>query len=67
MVYVKVRKMGAKSWSFLTPRGGTNRLRVHATIFNTLDQAERFIADHCDDNPEWEFRVVRPPSLPAQP
>ena len=54
---IRVRKAG-KLLGFLTPRGGTNRLKVHATYLPVTD-AENRIAQLKLDNPEYDFEVDR--------
>lgn len=63
--YVKARKAGSKGWAFLTPKGGTNRLRVHAARFANTERATDVIAKCRADNPSWEFRVVGEPKPPC--
>lgn len=55
---IKVREKGGKSWSFLTPRGTTNRLRVHAAIFADRDRAQRVIDDNAPGNPGWDWKIA---------
>ena len=56
--HVKVKKRGGtRRWSFLTPKGGTNYLRVHAAGF-TAAGAEALVKENAADNPEWEFKVT---------
>jgi hypothetical protein len=55
---VKVRKVGKKSWAFLTSGGGTNRLRIHATEIKERAKADALAADVNESNPgEWEAKV----------
>lgn len=60
--YVKVRKLGAKRWAFLTPRGGTNYLRVHGALM-TEERARtvaREIEEHnaTDAHEKYEAKAV---------
>lgn len=65
--FVKARKAGSKGWAFLTSKGGTNRLRVHAARFPTTERANA-VAKFCiEDNPSWEFRVVAEAKRPLSP
>lgn len=63
-VMVKVRAPGDKRFAFLTPRGGTNHLRVHASIFEDRDgetgaeRAQRLIDSCSPDNPGWEWKII---------
>jgi len=52
---IKVRKIGAKSWSFVTPRGGTIRLKIHAARF-TSNAVAATIVQMTKDNPGYEFK-----------
>jgi hypothetical protein len=55
---VKAKKVGSKRWAFVTPRGGTNYLRVHASQFSDEAKAQALVADINESNPgEWEARV----------
>ena len=55
---VKVREIGKKKWAFLTPRGGTNFLRIHASEFSDQTKATACAADINENNPgEWEAKV----------
>jgi hypothetical protein len=55
--FIKVREKGRKAWAFLA-RGGTSRLRVHASRFETPEKAQALIDANAADNPEWEWKVV---------
>lgn len=55
--HVKVRLRGEVGWKFLTPKGGTNRLRVHAAEM-TKAGAEALVLENTAGNPEWEFKVT---------
>lgn len=57
-IKVKEDKPGAKAWAFLTPKGGTNRLRVHATQFDSRDRADQVRDQVAADNPGHQFKVV---------
>lgn len=59
MFYIKTRMKGDKAWWFLTSKGGTNRLRIYAARFETRGDAQKIIDDNTDDNPEWEWKVVK--------
>jgi len=39
MFTIKVRAKGKKRWAFLTSKGGTNYLRIHAAQFETREKA----------------------------
>lgn len=55
---VKARKIGGKRWAFVTPRGGTNYLRIHASQFPDKTRAEGLVQDINESNPgEWEAKV----------
>jgi hypothetical protein len=56
--FVKCREKGRKTWAFLTPGAGLNRLRVHAARFDTLAKAQALIDENAADNPEWDFKAV---------
>lgn len=55
--HVKCRLKGRKTWAFLA-RGGTNRLRIHALRFETMEKAQALVDENAEDNPEWEFKAV---------
>jgi hypothetical protein len=55
--HIKLRKVGGKSWKFLTSNGGLNSLRVHAAIFSDEARAQQVVAEISADNPEWECCV----------
>ena len=57
MFAIKVRKVGSKSWAFLS-RNGTNRLRIHACRFQTAEDANSLIEANRPDNSGWEWKVV---------
>lgn len=51
--HVKVRQVGKQRWVFLTSRGGTNNLRIHAAQF-TEDRAAQCVEDIHTENPgDW--------------
>ena len=55
---VKVRKVNQKRWGFLTPRGGVNYLRIHASQFYDESKADACAHDIVESNPgEWQARV----------
>jgi hypothetical protein len=56
-IHIKVRERGKKAWAFLA-NGGVNRLRVHASIFASVERAQALIDANAADNPEWEWKVV---------
>lgn len=47
---VKVRQSGKKSWAFLTSKGGTNRLRIHASEIPDKTRAESIAAEINQEN-----------------
>lgn len=55
---IKVRESGKKKWRFLTTKGGTTSLRIHAARWSTRAPCENLITDNAPDNPEWEFKIV---------
>jgi hypothetical protein len=61
---IKVRDAGSRRFAFMTSRGGTNPLRIHAARFEDKDgqpgeeRAQRFINDMAAANPGVEFKVV---------
>lgn len=55
---IKVRAAGEKRFAFVTPRCGTNHLRVHAALL-TLEWARELAAALQEINPGHQF-VVRP-------
>lgn len=57
VAYVQCREVGKKAWRFLTPGAGLNRLKIHASRFETAEKAQALIDANKDDNPEWEWRV----------
>lgn len=59
MAYVKVRRIGEKRFYFVEPRGGLNRLRIHAARFDDIEKAQAFIDANGPRNPEFEFRPVK--------
>jgi hypothetical protein len=59
MVYIKCRREDEKRFSFLTSKGGTTYLKIHAAQFERED-AVLFIAELAADNPDFEFRIVQP-------
>ena len=60
---IKVRQRGAKTYSFLTSKGGTNRLRIHAARFEDKDgqtgeqRAQRVVT--ANRQPGWEWKVEK--------
>lgn len=55
---VKVRKTGAKRWTFLSRGGHTNHLLVHALRMS--EEQAKTIADRLpQDNPGHEAKVVK--------
>lgn len=54
---IKVRKTGSKSWAFLTPIGGTIRLKIHAARY-TSNNASAAIVNLTLDNPGYDFKKV---------
>ncbi len=55
---VKAKQVNKKRWAFVTPRGGTNYLRIHASQFTDKNRAEGLAADINESNPgEWEAKV----------
>lgn len=57
-VLIKVREKGKKRWAFLTPKGGTNGLRVHAMRVLSM-HAEVTLGILRSENPNHEFKAVR--------
>lgn len=55
---IKCRMAGEKTFGFLTPKGGVNKLKIHAGQFPTKERAQAVIDENAGDNPEWEFKVV---------
>ena len=56
---IKVRFPGEKTFAFITPRGGTTRLRIHASQFATPIRAAEARITIAEDNPDLEVKVVR--------
>lgn len=57
MAYVKFKTKGAKTWKFMTPKGGGSRLRIHAARFSA-ERASTFVADLAEYNPDFDFKIV---------
>lgn len=65
--FVKVREKTAKAFWFLTPKGGMNRLRVHASQF-TEEQANKAVEEINRENPHviakavliWDGKKAKP-------
>jgi hypothetical protein len=55
---IKVREPNSKRFRFLTPKGSTTRLRIHASCWFERAKAERALELLKSDNPEFEFRMV---------
>lgn len=55
--HIKLRKVGGKSWRFLSSNGRINGLRVHAVIFSDEAKAQAVIDENAADNPEWEWCI----------
>jgi hypothetical protein len=55
---VKVRKIGEKTFKFVSSGGAINSLRVHAIQFSDEKKASGFVAENSSSNPEYEFKVV---------
>lgn len=55
---IKCREVGKKGWSFLSSGGHLNRLKIHASRFETAAKAQALIDANKDDNPGWEWKVV---------
>lgn len=58
MYAIKVKKAGEKAWYFLTPKGGMNKLRIHAGQFATAEKAQTLIDENAADNPDFAWKVV---------
>lgn len=60
VAYVKMRERAkAKgAWWFVTPNGGGNRLRIHASRFESMEKAEAFVAKYTPLEPDLEFKAV---------
>lgn len=54
---IKLREKGKKSWSFLTPRGGSIRLKIHAARYTRTNAAVQ-VVQLSADNPTHEFKAV---------
>ena len=57
MWVVKARRIGDKRFSFLTPAGAMNRLRIHAAMFPDLKKAKQVAGELRELNPSHEFKV----------
>lgn len=55
--FVKVKSPESKRFTFLTPKGGVNNLRVHAGRW-AQDAAERLVAEIKEENPGWDAKAV---------
>lgn len=55
--YIKVREKGKKAWAFLSSKGNTNRLRVHAVMF-PKDRALLVATEIMAENAEWQAKIV---------
>jgi len=58
MYAVKVKRLGAKRWDFLSSGGRTNGLRVHAVQFPTAEAAQAFVDTNSGANAGFAFKVV---------
>ena len=56
--YIKMRLAGQKQFRFMTPRYGTNRLRIHAARFATPEAADAELFDLRRLNPDVEFKRI---------
>lgn len=54
---IKLREKGAKAWAFLTPRGGSVRLKIHAARFTRTNAAAE-VVKLAADNPSHDFKAV---------
>ncbi len=54
---VKAREKGKKSFKFITPKLGLNRLRIHAARF-TKEGAEKSAAEWSTQDERYEFKAV---------
>ena len=55
--FVKVRKAGARRWSFFTGQG-LNHLRIHAVEFSDRARAQATVDNNAPLNPGFEWKVV---------
>ncbi len=53
---IQVRKNG-RAIGFLTPKGGTNKLKVHAALWSTRVAAEDQLTQLASDNEGYEFKI----------
>ena len=58
MFAVKARKTGDKAWHFVTPKGGMNRLRVHASLYPSNEAAALAATELGKLNTGYEFKAV---------
>ena len=54
---IKVLEAGNRSWTFRTPYGA-NRMRVHATRFDTEREALHAIDADRSEHPDWVWKVI---------
>ncbi len=55
---IKVKHNEDRHWSFLTSKGGTTYLRLHASLFDDDGKATKLVAEIIEDNPDFEAKVV---------
>jgi hypothetical protein len=56
MLYIKVRKKGAKGWKFISSHGNTTRLKREALMFEP-EQAETQLKQLREYNPEHHYET----------
>jgi hypothetical protein len=55
---LKIREKGKRAWYFVTSKGGSNRLRIHAARFDDAEKAQAVIDKYAAENDHLEFKVV---------
>lgn len=55
---VKAKASQYRFWMFMTPRGGLNRLRIHAALFRDSATAQKTIDLNREKHPDWQWKVV---------
>ena len=56
--FVKAKAPQYKYFMFVTPRGGLNRLRIHAATFRDEQTAQATIDMNAASRPDWQWKVV---------